>query len=158
MSGTGVARSVVKAAAETVVTLDHDARFLRRKRLTTDAGWTFLVDLPQVTSVDEGDAFHFTDGTLVGVRAAPEALLAITGPNLTELAWHIGNRHCPCQIEADRLFIKADPVLTAMLRGLGATLADITAPFRPTGGAYGLGRTHGHDHGHSHSHDNITRP
>ena len=34
-----------------------------------------------------------------------------------------------------------------MLRHLGAELRPVEAPFRPEGGAYGHGRTHGHHHG-----------
>ena len=40
---------------------------------------------------------------------------------------------------------------------LGATLREVVEPFRPEGGAYGHGRTHGHHHGgatdHPHDHD-----
>ena len=43
--------------------------------------------------------------------------------------------------------------LAEMLKGLGATLAEVVEPFRPEGGAYGHGRTLGHDHGHDHGHD-----
>lgn len=157
MSGTPVARDIVRlAAGETAlptVTLDHAARFLRRKRLVTEAGWGFLVDLAQTTSVEDGDAFVLTDGAQVRIVAAPEALLEVTGADLVRLAWHIGNRHCPCQIGADRLVIKHDPVLARMLDRLGAEVRPIVAPFRPEGGAYGHGRTQGHDHGSGHRHD-----
>jgi urease accessory protein len=33
-----------------------------------------------------------------------------------------------------------------MLEQLGASVSPLTAPFRPEGGAYGHGRTHGHQH------------
>lgn len=135
-------------AADTV-TLDYEARMLRRKRLEADDGWSFLADLPEVVSLGEGDAFVLEDGRMVAVKAAPEALLEVTG-DLARLAWHIGNRHTPCQVEADRLLIRADHVLAKMLEGLGAHLHEVTAPFTPEGGAYGHGRTMGHSHGHSH--------
>lgn len=124
----------------------YDGRFLRRKVLTTDTGERFLVDLPQTTSLDHGDALELNDGRLIGIVAAPEPLLEITGPDLTRLAWHIGNRHCPCQIAPDRLRIQRDPVIRDMLERLGATVTEIDAPFTPEGGAYGHGRTHGHSH------------
>ncbi len=127
--------------------LDYATRFLRRKRLTTETGEAFVVDLAQTTSLNDGDALELTDGRLIRIVAAEEALLSITGHNLTQLAWHIGNRHTPCQIEADRLLIQADPVIGHMLEHLGATLTEVTAPFTPEGGAYGVGRTHGHEHG-----------
>jgi urease accessory protein len=62
------------------------------------------------------------------------------------IAWHIGNRHTPCQIAPDRVLIRQDKVLRRMLEGLGATVTEVTAPFTPEGGAYGHGRTHGHTH------------
>ncbi|MEM9130513.1 MAG: urease accessory protein UreE, partial [Pseudomonadota bacterium] len=68
------------------------------------------------------------------------------GPELTRLAWHIGNRHTPCQIMGDHLLIQRDPVIAHMLEHLGATLEEVTAPFTPEGGAYGHGRTHRHEH------------
>lgn len=127
------------------VTLTYDARFLRRKVLTTTGGTQFLVDLAQTSSVGQGDAFKLSDGRLIDVVPASETLLEVTG-DLPRLAWHIGNRHTPCQVERDRLLIQADHVLRDMLQKLGATLREVEAPFTPEGGAYGHGRTHGHSH------------
>ncbi|MBK5928140.1 urease accessory protein UreE [Rhodobaculum claviforme] len=135
------------------VTLDYEARFLRRKRLTADGGTVFVVDLPETVSLEDGDALVLAGGAMVEVKAAAEPLVAVTGPALTRLAWHIGNRHTPCEIAPDRLVIRHDHVLEEMLRGLGATLEAFDGPFRPEGGAYGHGRTMGHSHGHSHGHD-----
>lgn len=135
------------------VTLTYDDRFLRRKVLTSDAGARFLVDLAQTTSVNMGDAFVLEDGRSIAVTPAPEPLLEITGPDLTRFAWHIGNRHTPCQIEADRLLIQQDKVISHMLEHLGATVTETIAPFTPEGGAYGHGRTHSHEHGASAHHD-----
>ena len=139
------------------VCLDYEGRFLRRKRLMTENGIPILVDLPETVSLEEGDALELEGGGLVGVRAAEEPLLAITGENLPRLAWHIGNRHTPCRIEADRLLIREDHVLARMLEGLGAKVESIRAPFTPEGGAYGHGRTLAHSHGpedghHHHDH------
>lgn len=128
------------------VSLTYDERFLRRKVLHTEAGEAFLVDLAKTTSLGTGDAFELEDGRRIAVLAAVEPLLEITGTGLTRLAWHIGNRHTPCQIEADRLLIQRDHVLKDMLEKLGAQLREIEAPFTPEGGAYGHGRTHGHSH------------
>jgi urease accessory protein len=127
------------------VVLGYDERFLRRKRLVTASGDAFMVDLPETTNLLAGDAFELDDGRLVEIAAAGEPVLIIKG-DLVRLAWHIGNRHTPCQIEPDRLVIRADHVLAEMLRGLGATVTEARAPFTPEGGAYGLGRTMGHAH------------
>ncbi|MFP4405000.1 urease accessory protein UreE [Rhodosalinus sp.] len=127
------------------VRLDYEARFLRRKRLETGAGAPFLVDLPQTVSLDHGDALELADGRLIEVIAAPEPLCEVRG-DLPRLAWHIGNRHTPCQVEPDRLLIRRDHVLQEMLQKLGADLHQVEAPFTPEGGAYGHGRTHAHSH------------
>ena len=127
------------------VVLGYDERFLRRKRLVMASGDAFLVDLAETTNLLAGDAFELSDGRLVEIAAALEPVLVIRG-DLVRLAWHIGNRHTPCQIEADRLVIRADHVLADMLRGLGAIVIEAQAPFTPEGGAYGLGRTMGHAH------------
>lgn len=139
------------SAAASTVLLDYESRFLRRKRLQAEGGESFLVDLPETVSLSDGDAFALEDGRMIAVRAAAEPVLLIRG-ELARLAWHIGNRHTPCQIGADHLAIRADHVLEAMLRQLGARVEPATAPFTPEGGAYGHGRTMGHDH--SHNHDN----
>ena len=134
--------------------LTYDARFFRRKKLTTSQGWSFVADFEQTVSLNNGDMLELGDGRLVKVTAAPESLLAVTGPDLPRLAWHIGNRHTPCQIEANRLLIQIDPVIAHMLSHLGAEVTEVTEPFTPEGGAYGHGRTHSHEHGHS-AHDHA---
>lgn len=131
------------------VILSYDQRLLRRRRLQTSSGAGFLVDLPEVTNLDAFWGFELTDGSTVQVVPAEESITEVTG-DLPRLAWHIGNRHTPCQIEPTRLVIRHDHVIEAMLRQLGATLRHISGPFRPEGGAYGHGRTMGHDHGHDH--------
>ncbi|KZZ71232.1 urease accessory protein UreE, partial [Sulfitobacter sp. HI0129] len=90
------------------VSLSYDARFLRRRMLTTTKGTRFLADLAQTTSLDHGDAFELQGRTLIEVVAAREDLIEITGPDLVRIAWHIGNRHTPCQIEPGRLLIQRD--------------------------------------------------
>ena len=144
------------------VTLDYDARLLRRKRLATDGGRHVLVDLAETRSLNHGDCLVLTDGRHVKIVAAPEDLVAVKASDLLRMAWHIGNRHTPCQIEPDRLLILRDHVLEAMLAQLGADVEIVTEPFTPEGGAYGHGRTFGHDHGplehasHTHDHGSHT--
>lgn len=131
-------------AADRLV-LDYEARFLRRKRLVTEAGAELMVDLAETVSLDDGDALETGLGEMIEIRAAAEPVLKVTG-DLPRLAWHIGNRHTPCQIMGDHLLIRADHVLAGMLAGLGAETVALTAPFTPEGGAYGHGRTHSHAH------------
>ena len=140
-------------AADATCALDYEARFFRRRRLVTREGWAFVADFEQTVSLDQGTALRLEDGRIVAIEAAPEALLEVTGENLARLAWHIGNRHTPCQVESGRLLIRDDPVIAHMLSHLGAETRAITAPFTPEGGAYGHGRTHSHEHGNSaHAH------
>ncbi len=133
------------AQAGDVVVLDYDARMIRRKLLTSTQGTAFLVDLPQVTNLDEVWGFEVEDQLPIRIQPADEAVLVITG-DLPRLAWHIGNRHTPCQILPDRLIIRQDHVIEGMLQGLGAKITRATLPFTPEGGAYGFGRTMGHSH------------
>ena len=134
------------------VTLAYVDRFLRRKVLTAASGLRFLVDLEHTTSLGPHDAFVLDDGRKVQVVPAPEALIEVTG-DLARLAWHIGNRHTPAQIEPGRILIQADHVMADMLAHLGATTRAVTEPFTPEGGAYGHGRTQGHDHTATHGPD-----
>ena len=129
--------------------LTYDERFLRRKVIKTTHGETVLVDLEHTTSLDHGDALVLEDGRFIEVIEAKEPLLQITGDDLVKLAWHVGNRHTPCQIEKDRLLIQADPVIGHMLEHLGAAVTPVSEPFIPEGGAYGHGRTHSHEHVHT---------
>ncbi|MEL6169079.1 MAG: urease accessory protein UreE [Pseudomonadota bacterium] len=140
-----------EAAGDTIdtVSLDYAARLLRRKRLVADAGTEFLVDLVETTSVSAGDCFDIGNNRIIRIEAAPEDLIEIKG-DLPRLAWHIGNRHTPCQVAGDCLLIQNDHVLAGMLAGLGAHLRAVRAPFSPEGGAYGHGRTFPHSHGHDH--------
>lgn len=141
-----VARAGTWQGAADRVMLDHEARLLRRRRLVAEGGLAFLVDLEAVTGLQGGDALVLADGRHVAVEAAAEPLLAVEGADLARLAWHIGNRHAPCQIGPVRLLVRADPVMARMLAALGARVTPVMAPFQPEGGAYGHGRTMGHDH------------
>ncbi|WP_170332121.1 urease accessory protein UreE [Ruegeria arenilitoris] len=128
------------------LSLTYDDRFLRRKVLTCESGEQILIDLAQTTSLNHGGALVLDDGREVEIQAATEALLEVKAPDLTRIAWHIGNRHTPCQIEKDRLLIQVDHVIRDMLLKIGATVREVREPFTPEGGAYGHGRTHGHTH------------
>ena len=132
------------------VTLPFDLRHRRRIRLTTDGGASVLLDLDRATVLTDGDGLRLDGGGWIGVQAAPEPLLDVRGRDahhLTRLAWHLGNRHLPCDIQGNRLLIRPDPVIADMLRGLGGTITEIEAPFQPEGGAYGAGHSHGHHAG-----------
>ena len=137
------------------ISLSYSDRFLRRKTLMTDGGMTFVLELEQTTSLADGDQIEIADGKRVRVKAKSESLAKITGTNLLELAWHIGNRHTPCQIASGYLLIQTDHVIEHMIEHLGGSVEHVIEPFTPLGGAYGHGRTHSHEHGataHAHAH------
>jgi urease accessory protein len=131
------------------VVLDADERHRRRITLTGEGGTAFLLDLPHATALRDGDGLVLEDGAIVRVAGKPEPLVEIAAASahdLARLAWHIGNRHTDVQVVGGKLRIRRDHVLEDMLRGLGALLTPIEAPFDPEHGAYG----HHHDHGHGH--------
>ena len=137
------------AAADTVV-LDFDDRHRRRMAMTATRGLEFLLDLENAVALRGGDALVLEDGRLIEVVAAAEPLIEIRGADplhLVRVAWHLGNRHLPAQIDAERIFIRDDHVIVDMLKGLGAEVRKMRAPFDPEGGAYGQ---HNHDPGHRH--------
>lgn len=143
-----------------VVVLAHDERHLRRKVLTLQHGDQVLVDLPDAIAFHHGDVLVLEDGRMAEIIAAEEALYAVTPRDrlhLTQLAWHLGNRHLPAQIEEGRIVILRDHVIKAMLEGLGAVVSDISEPFQPVHGAYHSGHGHGHSHDdHHHDHDHTS--
>lgn len=131
------------------VTLNYDDRFRRRIALIGDGGLEFLLDLPKVTDLRDGDDLLLEDGRHIRVRAAAEALMKATARDphhLMRTTWHVGNRHLPCEIHKDHLILRYDHVIEQMLVQLGADVITLDAPFNPEGGAYGFGRTHSHDH------------
>jgi urease accessory protein len=150
--------------ADTVV-LDFDDRHRRRMAMTGTRGLEFLLDLENATVLRGGDALVLDDNRLIEVVAAPEPLAEIRGADpqhLVRIAWHLGNRHLPTQITARGLRIRRDHVIEAMVKGLGARVIEIEAPFDPEGGAYdGGGHAHpaaSEPHGHAahdHSHDHA---
>ena len=139
------------------VTLDFDDRFRRRRRYDAEGGLAFLLDLPEAVALRDGDALELEDGRRIAVRAAPEPLVEVTAGEaigLPRIAWHLGNRHLPAEIDGARILIRRDHVIEAMLRGLGAGVRLVEAPFNPEGGAYGEhNRQPAHHHAHHHDHD-----
>jgi urease accessory protein len=145
------------AAADTVV-LDFDDRHRRRMAMTGTRGLEFLLDLENAVALRGGDALVLEDGRLIEVVAAAEPLVEIRGADplhLVRVAWHLGNRHLPTQIMQKGLRIRRDHVIEAMVKGLGARVVEIEAPFDPEGGAYAqAAHDHAaHDHGHHHHED-----
>jgi len=133
------------------ITLDAHERHRRRIVLSGERGTKFLLDLPQAIALHDGDGLVLDDGAMVRIVGRPEPLVEIAAADaheLARLAWHIGNRHIDVEITGERLRIRRDHVIEEMLRGLGARLLPVDAPFNPEHGAYDR---HGHEHNHEHS-------
>jgi urease accessory protein len=130
------------------VVLGADDRQRRRIVLTGENGTTFLLDLERPVSLRNGDGLVLDDGGVVEVLGASEPLIEISGRGFADrlrFAWHIGNRHTDLQIVGDRLRIRRDHVLEAMLVLMGASLAPIDAPFDPEAVPQTAGAAN-HDH------------
>jgi len=133
-----------------VVILTHDQRHVRRKLLHMQHDDVVMLDLKAPVLLAHGDLILTETGETIEVIAAEELLYEVTPRDrlhLVELAWHLGNRHLPAQIEEARILILRDHVIRDMLTGLGASVREISEPFHPLRGAY-----HGHGH-HHHGHD-----
>ncbi|ACP26252.1 urease accessory protein UreE [Sinorhizobium fredii NGR234] len=137
------------------VTLTHDQRHLRRKLLHLENDDVVMLDLKEAVMLADGDLLALEGGGYIEVKAAEEALYEIRPRDrlhLIELAWHLGNRHLAAAIDEGRILIVRDPVIRAMLEGLGATVNEAVEPFHPLRGAYhGTGHHH-HGHGHDPHH------
>ena len=128
------------------IVLAFDDRHRRRMTMTSEAGRTFLLDLEKAVALLDGDVLELTDGSAVRVRAKAERvadILADDARHLARIAWHLGNRHLPTQILDGCLRIAYDHVIVDMVKGIGATVDIVDAPFQPEGGAY----SHSHEHG-----------
>ena len=135
------------AQATDRVLIDFDRRHRRRIVLPTESGAAVLVDLPQAVRLRSGDGLALEAGGVVHVLARPEPLLDIhahDAAGLVRVAWHLGNRHLPVQLLGNHIRIRADHVIADMVRGLGAHVREVEAPFDPEAGAYAGG--HGHHH------------
>jgi len=134
------------SAARDRVVLEAGERNRRRIVLTGERGAELLLDFAKPVALRDGDGLALDDGTLVLVAGAPEALVEISTASALDtvrLAWHLGNRHTEVQIAGGRLRIRRDHVLEDMLRGLGARLSPLEAPFDPEPSGPGQGHEHG---------------
>jgi urease accessory protein len=147
-------------AAELV--LPFDLRQKSRLRTTVVGGEEIGLFLERGTVLRGGDCLQADDGRVVRVVAADEELMEVRCGDPTVLAraaYHLGNRHTPTQVGDGWLRIATDDVLGAMLRGIGATVTRLRAPFQPEAGAYAAGH-HAHSAEAKHAgviHDFATR-
>ena len=144
-----------KSESSDHVLIDFDRRHRRRILLQTASGKDLLLDLPHAIRLRHGDAIQTTEGKLIRVEARPEPLAEIhahSDADLVRIAWHLGNRHLPVQLRGDRILIRQDHVIEAMIDQLGGHIDHIEAPFDPEAGAYAGGHQHAHDDDDDHHH------
>ena len=118
-------------------------------------GGTFELALDKPGRLRTDDVLELDDGTLLEVVAAAEPLIEARAGDLSglmRLAWHLGDRHVPVEVLANRVRLRRDAALESLLRALGAKLTMIDAPFEPEGGAYAASHAHGHEHAHGDYH------
>jgi urease accessory protein len=130
-------------ATEALLRLPFEARSRSRQRARLTDGTEVALVLPRGTVLRHGMVVGGA-GLRVRIEAADEDLLEVRCDGslaLARAAYHLGNRHVPVQVDADRLLLGYDPVLADMLVGLGARIVRRWSPFEPESGAYG---GHGH--------------
>jgi urease accessory protein len=144
-----------RPVVDTVI-LDYAQRSAQAITVTGVKGTSITIQLHQPARLRTDDLLVLDDGGLVEVVAAPEPLIECRMAGLADvaglarLAWHLGDRHVPVQLLPNRIRVRRDAGVEALLTSLGAKVAMIEAPFEPEGGAYES--SHAHDHAHDHDH------
>lgn len=159
-----VARGAYKVDVKGQLKLPFDSRQKSRLKTRLVSGEEVALMMPRGEILRGGDLVTASDGRVFEILAEPEKLLHIESSELAKIAYHLGNRHVPVQVDEKFLRIAADHVLEEMVKKLGAKVSEVEAPFEPEAGAYAGGQQHQHDemghggkihdhHGHDHDHD-----
>src|ERR1043165_4221517 len=93
------------------VILSSDQRRLQTAQLTGVNGTLIGMMLSEPVVLRHGDALELDDGSIVDVVVEAEPLVEIRGRDLTHLArlaWHLGDRHVPMEVLANRVRIRPD--------------------------------------------------
>lgn len=135
------------------VELSIDDRIKSRIIATTKDGQEVGIVTERGTTLHDGTVLVNEDGLYLKIEAALENVSTVRAPTpiaLTALAYHLGNRHVPLQIdESGFLRYQTDHVLDDMVEKLGGLLIHEQAKFEPVSGAYSH---HHHEHSHEHEH------
>jgi urease accessory protein len=134
------------------VILDHAQRRTSRAELLSVKGLRFALQLPEPKHLRMGDALELEDGRLIEVVAEAEPLVEVRAADaaaLARIAFHLGDRHVPVELFANRIRLRRGQALEPLIASLGGKCANIEAPFDPEGGAYAE-PAHGHTHPHGH--------
>jgi urease accessory protein len=149
LSVTLVQRLQTPRPAQARLVLPFESRQKSRLRAQLEGGEEVGVLLDRGTVLRGGDRLLASDGRVVEIVAAVEAVSVVTaddGFRLARAAYHLGNRHVAVQVGSGWLSYLRDHVLDDMVRGLGFDVSPAEQPFEPEGGAY-QHPGHAHDHG-----------
>ena len=133
--------------------LPFERRQKSRQRATLVSGEEVAIELERGLVLRGGDCVLASDGRVIEVVAQAERVIHVECDSpqaLARAAYHLGNRHVAVQVGDGCLRLAADHVLEQMLKGLGARITAVEAPFEPEAGAY-AGHSDG-EAGHRHSH------
>jgi urease accessory protein len=146
--------------ADTLI-LDYAQRQTRQGFFFTGKGTCIELDFAEPPALATDDVLVLDDGGLIDIVADSEPLIEARIPDplaLARLAWRLGDRHVPMQLLANRVRLRRNPEVEAMLAGIAVKLMPLSAPFEPdvraSDHAHQHHDHHGHEHGH-HGHDHA---
>jgi urease accessory protein len=153
-------------AAGTLI-LNFDQRQTKQGFFFTGTGTCIEFAFAEPPALATDDALVLDDGSLIEIVADAESVIEARIPDpamLARLAWLLGNRHLPVQIFANRLRMRPNADMEAVLAGIGIKARALVAPFEPDGAQlaasahshdhpHGQEHHHAHDHGHYDNHD-----
>lgn len=148
-------RLIDRRVADAQLVLPFELRQKSRLRTILSTGEEVGMNLERGYILRGGDQLLASDGRVVEVVAAPEAVSVVESDATVQLArgaYHLGNRHVSVQIGAGWLRYLHDHVLDDMIRGLGLPVRWATLPFEPEAGAY-RGHLHANVLLNAHRHD-----
>jgi urease accessory protein len=137
------------------LTLPYHLRQKSRLKVKLDNGVEAGLILPRGETLRDGQLLSSEDGKhIIKIRAAAEVVSIASTDNpvlMARTCYHLGNRHVALQVGDNGCRYLADHVLDEMVRSLGLSIKNETAPFEPEDGAYSQ---HSHSSADSHSGDN----
>ena len=137
--------------------LDFAQRQTKQGFFFTGKGTCIEFDFAEPPVLATDDALVLDDGGLIEIVADAEPLIEARIPDaaaLARMAWRLGDRHVPVQVFANRLRLRRNADVEALLAGVATKLTPLTAPFEPDGASVHAGHGHDHhDHHHGHGHD-----
>jgi urease accessory protein len=146
------------AAAGDTLILDFHKRQTKQGFFFTGRGTCIEFDFADPPALATDDALVLDDGTLIEIVADAESLIEARIPDaaaLARMAWRLGDRHVPVQIFANRVRVRRNAEVEALLAGVAAKLTPLTAPFEADGASTHAGHDRHHDHDHDHGHEHA---